>query len=178
MEFSFDEIFAARASLTNDLVNDLNKKVNPFGYIIYDVLVLDIIPDQSIRNAMNDVVATEKERIAATNRAQAEKAAKILQAEAEAKTRELEGEGIAAARRAIIEGLRKSVDDFHESVPDLDSHALLMTVLMTQYMDTIKEAATHGGNTFILPSNPSNVASMEEQMRAALLSTKPKNKPS
>jgi len=171
MEYSLDQMYSAKDEMTNDLLNKLNAKVNPFGYIVFDILVKDILPNDKVRNAMNEVVASEKERIATTNRAQAEKAARILAAEAESRTRELEGEGIANARRAIILGLRQSVDEFQQAIPGAEAGSLLTTVLMTQYMDTIKEAASRGRNTFLLPSSPAQVGAIEEQMRQALLAS-------
>jgi len=169
MEYTLDAMFAAKDELIIELLNELNAHMNPFGYIVFDVFVKDIVPDQKVRDAMNDVVAAEKTRIATTNKAQAEKAARILAAEAEAKTRELEGQGIANARRAIIRGLRTSVDDFQQAIPGAEARELLVTVLMTQYMDTLKDAASHGRNTFILPSSPAQVG-LEDQVRQALLS--------
>jgi len=175
MEYTLDAMFAAKDELVIELLNELNEKVNTFGYIVYDVLVKDISPSVSVRNAMNDVVASEKARIAQTNRAQAQKQARILAAEAEAKTRELEGEGVAAARKAIIKGLKQSVDDFQQDIPDAEARDLLLTVLMTQYLDTLKEAASKGKNNFIFPANPTGQmgSSVEEQMRSALLTTLP-----
>jgi len=171
MEYSLDDMYSAKDEMTNDLLNKLNAKVNPFGYIVFDILVKDILPNTKVRNAMNEVVASEKEKIATVNRAQADKAAKILAAEAEARTRELEGEGIANARRAIILGLRQSVDEFQQAIPGAEAGSLLTTVLMTQYMDTIKEAASKGRNTFLLPSSPAQVGAIEDQMRQALLAS-------
>jgi len=170
MEYTLDAMYAAEDELTMELLNELNTKVNPYGYIVFDVLVKDIAPNARVKDAMNDVVSSEKARIAATNRAQAEKSARILAAEAESKTRELEGQGVANARRAIIQGLRKSVDDFQQAIPGAEARELLVTVLMTQYMDTIKEAASKGRNTFILPSSPGPVSATEDQMRQAILS--------
>jgi len=171
MEYTLDGMFEAQDELTIDLLNNLNTKVNPFGYIVHDTIVTAIIPNAKVIEAMNDVVASEKARLAVTNRAQAEKAARILAAEAEAKTRELEGQGVANARRAIIQGLRKSVDDFQQAIPGAEARELLVTVLMTQYMDTIKEAASKGRNTFILPSNPTAGPTAEDELRQAILST-------
>jgi len=171
MEYTLDSMFAAGAELVTELLNELNQKMNAYGYIVFDVLVKDISPSANIRAAMNDVVASEKARIAATNRAQAQKQARILAAEGEAKTRELEGAGVAAARRAIIGGLRQSVGDFQKDIPDAEPRDLLLTVLMTQYLDTLKEAASKGRNQFILPSSPGNGQDMEAQMRSALLSS-------
>jgi len=169
MLYTLDNMYAAKDGMTNELLNEINIKMNPYGYIVYDILVKDILPNSKVRDAMNDVVASEKEKIATVNRAQADKAAKILSAEAEARTRELEGEGIAAARRAIVEGLRESVEEFQEAIKDTDARELLNVVLMTQYMDTIKEAASKSRNTFILPSSPAQVAAIESQMRQALI---------
>jgi len=169
MLFTLDEMYAAKDGMTNELLNELNARMNPYGHIIYDILVKDILPNTKVRDAMNDVVASEKEKIATINKALADKAAKILAAEAEARTRELEGEGIAAARRAIVEGLRQSVDEFQEAIQDTDARELLTVVMMTQYMDTLKEAASKSRNTFILPSSPAQVATIEEQMRVALI---------
>jgi len=172
MEYSLDNMFAAKDELVVELLNELNQKVNPFGYVVYDVFVKDILPsDPKVRAAMNEVVASEKAKIATTNRAQAQKQARILAAEAEAKTRELEGAGIAAARRAIIGGLKTSVDEFQKDIPDAEPRDLLLTVLMTQYLDTLKEAASKGRNTFILPSSPGQVGELEEQMRSAILTS-------
>jgi len=171
MSYTLDEIFAAKNDMTHELQHMLNSKMNPFGYIICNILVLDIDPDEKVKQAMNDIIASEKEKRAQQSRAEAEKITKILNAEAEAKTRELAGEGIANARKAIINGLQSSVESFQQALPGSQPSDVLVTVLMTQYMDTIKEAASTGQNTFILPSSPGQVSSIEDQMRSALLTT-------
>jgi len=172
MSYTLDEMFAAKNDMTLELQEMLNERMNPFGYIICNVLVLDIDPDAQVKQAMNDIVASEKEKRAQQARAEADKITKILNAEAEAKTRELAGEGIANARKAIINGLQSSVESFQQALGD-NCHAsdVLVTVLMTQYMDTIKEAASSGHNTFILPSSPGQSQTMEDQFRSALLTT-------
>lgn len=171
MSYTLDEIFAAKNDMTHELQQMLNNKMNPFGYIICNILVLDIDPDKKVKEAMNDIIASEKEKRAQQARAEADKITKILNAEAEAKTRELAGEGIANARKAIINGLQSSVESFQQALPGAQPSDVLVTVLMTQYMDTIKEAAGSGQNTFILPSSPGQSSNMEDQLRNALLST-------
>jgi len=171
MSYTLDEIFAAKNDMTHELQQMLNNKMNPFGYIIVNILVLDIEPDAKVKQAMNDIIASEKEKRAQQARAEADKITTILNAEAEAKTRELAGEGIANARKAIINGLQSSVENFQHALPGSQPSDILVTVLMTQYMDTIKEAAASGHNTFILPASPGQASSIEDQMRNALLST-------
>jgi len=174
MSYTLDELFAAKNDLTHELQALLNEKMNPFGYIICNILVLDIDPDKKVKEAMNDIIASEKEKKAQQARAEADKITKILNAEAEAKTRELAGEGIANARKAIINGLQSSVNSFQHALPGAQPSDVLVTVLMTQYMDTLKEAASNSGNTFILPSTSSGSYSMEDQFRNAMLSTQRK----
>jgi len=172
MSYTLDEMFAAKNDMTAELQEMLNERMNPFGYIICNVLVLDIDPDAQVKQAMNDIVASEKEKRAQQARAEADKITKILNAEAEARTRELAGEGIANARKAIINGLQSSVGSFQQALGDsCHSSDVLVTVLMTQYMDTIKEAASNGHNTFILPSSPGQSQTMEDQFRNAILTT-------
>jgi len=171
MSYTLDEIFAAKNDMTHELQQMLNNKMNPFGYIICNILVLDIDPDIKVKEAMNDIIASEKEKRAQQARAEADKITKILNAEAEARTRELAGEGIANARKAIITGLQSSVESFQQALPGAQPSDVLVTVLMTQYMDTIKEAASTGQNTFILPSSPSQMNTMEDQFRTAILTT-------
>jgi len=171
MSYTLDEIFAAKNDMTHELQQILNNKMNPFGYIIVNILVLDIEPDPKVKQAMNDIIASEKEKRAQQARAEADKITTILNAEAESKTRELAGEGIANARKAIINGLQSSVENFQTALPGSQPSDILVTVLMTQYMDTIKEAAGNGQNTFILPSSPGSYNSIEDQMRTAILTT-------
>jgi len=174
MEYTLDEMFAAKNDMTYELQGMLNEKMNPYGYIIKNILVIDIDPDQKVKQAMNDIIACEKEKRAQQSRAEAEKITKILAAEAEAKTRELAGEGIANARKAIVSGLQESVENFQQAIPNTDPSQIMVTVLMTQYLDTIKEAAANGRNTFIMPSSPSQVSSLEDQLRMSILSVREK----
>jgi regulator of protease activity HflC (stomatin/prohibitin superfamily) len=173
MEYTLDDMYATRENMTAHLKEEINGKMNQYGYVIHNILVMDIIPAIEVVKAMNDVVATQKERIAQTNRAEAEKITRIMAAEAEAKTRELQGVGIAAERRKIIEGMQQSVEDFHKALPDSNPHELVNLILMTQYLDTLKTAAGNSHNTFILPATPAHVNSIGEQIREALLSTPP-----
>lgn len=172
VKYTMDELFLAKEEITNTIRRLLNKKMNQYGFVIKKIIICDIDPEAKVKAAMNDIVASEKEKVAQQKRAEAEKITKILTAEADAKTRELAGQGVAAARKAIIQGLKESVEDFTSAVPGATSTSVMSTVLMTQYMDTIKEVGLHSArNTFILPSSPAHVSTVEEQMRAAILST-------
>ena len=66
---------------------------------------------------MNEINAAQRLRIAATEKGEAERILRVKSAEAEAQSKALQGRGIADQSRAIVEGLRESVDEFQKSVP-------------------------------------------------------------
>jgi len=169
MNYTLDEMFAAKNDMTHELQYLLNEKMNPYGYIISDILVIDIDPDKKVKEAMNDIIASEKEKRAQQSRAEASKITTILAAEAEARSRELAGVGIANARKAVIAGLQESVEHFKEAIPDTNPNQIMDIVLMTQYLDTIKEAVVNGRNTLILPSSPAQISIMEEELKRLII---------
>jgi hypothetical protein len=56
--------------------------------------------------------------------------------------------------QAIINGLRESVKDFHDSVEDIGSREVMEMMLITQYFDTLRDLGAHGkGSTVFVPHN-------------------------
>ena len=92
---------------------------------------------------MNDINAAQREREATVSRAETNKLLLVKQAEAEAESKRLQGEGIANQRKAIIAGLKDSVEDFAKTVPGSTPQDVMQLVLMTQYFDTLKEIAAN-----------------------------------
>ena len=78
-------------------------------------------------------------RVAANEKAEAEKIIQIKRAEGEAESKYLSGVGIARQRQAIVDGLRDSVLGFSVNVPGTTAKDVLDMVLITQYFDTMKE---------------------------------------
>lgn len=83
---------------------------------------------------MNQINAAQRMRVAATDKAEAEKILVVKAAEADAESKYLSGVGIARQRKAIIEGLRESVVLFSDQVPDTRPKDVMDIVLMTQYV--------------------------------------------
>lgn len=77
-------------------------------------------------------------RIAANEKAEAEKVLQIKKAEGEAESKYLSGLGVARQRQAIVDGLRGSVLSFSENVPGTLPKDVMDMVLVTQYFDTMK----------------------------------------
>jgi hypothetical protein len=127
-------------------------------------------PDERVKEAMNEINAAQRMRVAATEKGEADRILKVKAAEAEAQSKALQGRGIADQRRAIVDGLRESVDDFQKAVPGATAQDVMNLVLMTQYFDTLKEVGQASAtNTILLPHSPGALSDVAAQMRNALI---------
>jgi regulator of protease activity HflC (stomatin/prohibitin superfamily) len=150
--------------------NSLDESMREFGYSIVKSLITDIVPDTKVRAAMNDINAAAREREATVSRAETEKLLLVKKAEAEAESKRLQGEGVANQRRAIVEGLRDSVQKFSASVEGASAQDAMAMVLLTQYFDMMRDVA--GGNrsnTVMMPHTPNALADLFAQFRNAIV---------
>ncbi len=116
---------------------------------------------------MNDINAAQREQEAAKARGEAEKILKVKAAEAESESKALQGQGVAKQRKAIIDGLKESIDDFTKTVPGSDPGDVMKTVLLTQYFDTLREIGSTGkSTTILLPNSPGSVGDFMTQLVA------------
>jgi regulator of protease activity HflC (stomatin/prohibitin superfamily) len=169
-KMTLDETFDQQAQIAIDVKNNLDQSMHEFGYSIVKSLITDIVPDQKVKAAMNDINAAAREREATVSRAETEKLLLVKKAEAEAESKRLQGEGIANQRKAIIAGLRESVESFSASVEGTTAKDAVALVLMTQYFDMMKEvAATNRSNTVLMPHSPSTVGDLFAQIRDAVV---------
>jgi hypothetical protein len=82
----------------------------------------------------------------------------------------LNGEGIAHQRRAIVDGLRESIAAFTDKIGGVNERDVLNLVLLTQYLDTIKEVGMSSGSKVILmPHSPAGMSEVSEQIRTAII---------
>src|SRR6266700_4354767 len=135
---TLDEVFATQSSIAAAVKQELDADMALFGYEIVNVLVTDIVPDAKVKSAMNDINAAQREQVAANARGEAEKILVVKRAEAEAESKALQGQGIANQRKAIIEGLQTSVEQFQKAVEGATSNQVMQLVMVTQYFDTLK----------------------------------------
>ena len=109
-------------------------------------------------------------RVAASEKAEAEKILQIKKAEGEAESKYLAGVGIARQRQAIVDGLRDSVLAFSENVPGTTAKDIMDMVLVTQYFDTMKEiGASSKSSSVFIPHGPGAVKDVAAQIRDGLL---------
>jgi regulator of protease activity HflC (stomatin/prohibitin superfamily) len=169
-KMKLDDTFLNQADIATDLRDNLDGSMKEYGYSIVKVLISDIVPDQKVKAAMNDINAAQREREATVSRAETNKMLLVKQAEAEAESKRLQGEGIANQRKAIISGLKDSVEDFAQAVRGSTPQDVMQLVLMTQYFDTLKEiAANDHTNAILIPHTPNTLTDLFGQIRNALV---------
>jgi regulator of protease activity HflC (stomatin/prohibitin superfamily) len=169
-KMNLDDAFLQQSDIAIAIKEGLDDVMRTYGYAIDQALVTDIEPDEKVKAAMNDINAAQREQVAASARGEAEKILKVKQAEAEAQSKALQGQGIANQRKAIIEGLKDSVEAFSKAVEGSTPKDVMMLVLVTQYLDTMKEiGANDRSNTILLSHSPAAVSDLFRQMQDAVM---------
>src|SRR5580698_8005174 len=167
---TLDDVFASQASIALAVKQELDADMAAFGYESVNVLVTDIVPDAKVKSAMNDINAAQREQVAATARGEADKILVVKKAEAEAESKALQGQGIANQRRAIVEGLQSSIEQFQKAVEGTTSRDVMQLVLVTQYFDTLKSIGeSDKTNTLFLSHSPSAVKEVSDQILESML---------
>jgi regulator of protease activity HflC (stomatin/prohibitin superfamily) len=167
---TLDEVFASQSGIAAAVKQELDADMATFGFEIVNVLVTDIVPDAKVKSAMNDINAAQREQVAANARGEAEKILVVKKAEAEAESKALQGQGIANQRKAIIEGLRGSIEQFRSAVTDATTAEVMQLVMVTQYFDTIKSIGElDKTNTLFLSHSPGAVRDISDQIMQSML---------
>ena len=167
---TLDEVFASQSSIAAAVKQELDADMTGFGYEIVNVLVTDIVPDAKVKSAMNDINAAQREQVAANARGEAEKILVVKKAEAEAESKALQGQGIANQRKAIIEGLQVSIEQFQKVVEGASAREVMQLVMVTQYFDTLKSIGeSDRTNTLFLAHSPGAVKDVSELILQSMI---------
>ena len=167
---TLDEVFASQSSIAAAVKQELDADMSAFGYEIVNVLVTDIVPDSKVKSAMNDINAAQREQVAASARGEADKILVVKKAEAEAESKALQGQGIANQRKAIVEGLQVSIEQFQKVVEGASPKDVMQLVLVTQYFDTLKAIGeSDKTNTLFLSHSASSVKEVSDQILESML---------
>lgn len=174
-KINLDDLFEKKDEIAVAVKDELNETMTGFGFKILNALVTDIEPDQKVKDSMNEINAAQRLRVAATEKGEAERILKVKSAEADAQSKALQGKGIADQRRAIIEGLRESVEEFSSSIKSSTAQEIMNLVLMTQYFDTLKEIGQNS-NTILIPHSPGGMNDISNELRNAMIQANEINK--
>lgn len=119
--------------------------------------------------------ASQRLREAASYKADGEKILLVKAAEADSESKYLVGVGVAKQRKAIMDGLRGSVNEFATQVHGAGAKDVMDLLLLTQYFDTLKDIGVRSagpqgpGKTLFLPHGPSAVADMRKDLSTGFM---------
>ncbi|WP_342261807.1 SPFH domain-containing protein [Alphaproteobacteria bacterium endosymbiont of Tiliacea citrago] len=151
-KLTIDNLFEEKDQIAQSVKNSLDHVMHDFGIEIIKTLITHIDPAQKVKAAMNEINAAERERKAAQHRAEAEKLVIIKAAEAQKESRILQGEGVAGQRKAIIHGLRESLNELKISSDpnsNITEQEAINLLLVNQYFDTLKDIGAHSKSNAI-----------------------------
>jgi len=146
-KMKLDDLFESRDKIVDTVKERLVKQMAEYGYIIHQVLIVGVYPDGKVKQAMNDINASQRMRMAAQDQAEAAKILQVKAAEADAESKLLIGQGIALQRNAISNGMRDSLG----GEAGLSSDRVQELLLMTQYFDCLEKLSAGGARTVFMP---------------------------
>lgn len=114
-KLDLDEAYGSLHQVGLALQGELTEKIGEYGYVIKDTNVIDVEPAPEVKDAMNQVNASERKRQAQILTAEGNKQAAILDAEAERDARRLRGEGIAQEGDEIAKGMKERIDKLKDA---------------------------------------------------------------
>ncbi|KAF8008688.1 hypothetical protein BT93_K2371 [Corymbia citriodora subsp. variegata] len=167
---TLDELFEQKGEVAKAVLEELDKVMGAYGYSLEHVLMVDIIPDPSVRRAMNEINAAQRLQLASVYKGEAEKVLLVKKAEAEAEAKYLGGIGVARQRQAITDGLRENILNFSHKVEGTSSKEVMDLIMITQYFDTIKDLGNSSNNTTVfIPHGPGHVRDIGDQIRNGMM---------
>lgn len=163
-----EELLEKREEIAAYLFEHLSEQFMKWGIVLHGFQVMDIVFPTVITDAMSKVVASQRLREAALNESEASKVRVVKEAEAEKESRILLGEGVAGERQAIIDGLKRSIDDM-KGIPGLNTHEVMNLIVMSQYFDTVKAIGmSQNAKVMFMDPAPEGANNMLQQLTAAL----------
>lgn len=165
-KMKLDDVFVKKDDIAIAVKAELQEAMLEYGYDIIKTLVTDIDPDQQVKNAMNRINASEREKIAAQFEGDAARILIVEKAKAEAESKRLQGQGIADQRREIARGLEESVEVLNKV--GINSQEASALIVVTQHYDTLQSIGEETNtNLILLPNSPQAGSDMLNNMVAS-----------
>ncbi|CAM3420214.1 SPFH domain-containing protein [Zobellia roscoffensis] len=165
-KMKLDDVFVKKDDIAIAVKSELQEAMLDYGYDIIKTLVTDIDPDAQVKEAMNRINASEREKIAAQFEGDAARILIVEKAKAEAESKRLQGQGIADQRREIARGLEESVEVLNKV--GINSQEASALIVVTQHYDTLQSIGEETNtNLILLPNSPQAGSDMLNNMVAS-----------
>ena len=161
-----DDVFIKKDDIAIAVKGEIQEAMTEYGFQIIKTLVTDIDPDAQVKESMNRINASEREKVAAQFEGEAQKILIVEKAKAEAESKRLQGQGIADQRREIARGLEDSVKVLNGV--DINSQEASALIVVTQHYDTLQSVgAEANSNLILMPNSPQAGSEMLNNMVAS-----------
>ena len=169
-KMKLDDVFERKDDVAKAIKSELEEAMSDYGYGIVKALVTDIDPAQEVKQAMNRINASEREKTAAEYEGEAERIRIVAKATAEAESKRLQGQGIADQRREIAKGLEESVEVLNKV--GINSQEASALIVVTQHYDTLQAMGENvNSNLIMMPNAPSAASDMLTNMTASFVAS-------
>ena len=161
-----DDVFEKKDDVAIAVKTELNDAMVNYGFDIIKTLVTDIDPDSQVKDSMNRINASEREKVAAQFEGDAPRILIVERAKAEAESKRLQGQGIADQRREIARGLEDSVKVLNGV--NINSQEASALIVVTQHYDTLQSVGSaSNSNLILMPNSPQAGSEMLNNMVAS-----------
>jgi len=165
-KMKLDDVFVRKDDIAIAVKSELQEAMLDYGYDIIKTLVTDIDPDAQVKEAMNRINASERQKTAAQFEGDAARILIVEKAKAEAESKRLQGQGIADQRREIARGLEESVEVLNKV--GINSQEASALIVVTQHYDTLQSIGEETNtNLILLPNSPQAGSDMLNNMVAS-----------
>jgi regulator of protease activity HflC (stomatin/prohibitin superfamily) len=172
-KMELDKTFEERDLLNTNIVSAINDAAGPWGIQVLRYEIKDIVPPQSVMEAMEaqmkaervkraQILESEGDRQAAINRAEGEKASVVLAAEADKEEQVLRAEGEAKAIVAVATAQAEALRQVGEAAATEEGQKAIQLDLATKAIEA-KHAIAKESSVVLLPDSSTEAASVVAQ---------------
>jgi regulator of protease activity HflC (stomatin/prohibitin superfamily) len=169
-KIELDRTFEERGSINASIVTELDKASEPWGVKVLRYEIKNITPPSDVLTAMEKQMRAEREkralilesegrRDAAINQAEGEKQKVIKESEASRQQQINEAQGEAEAILAVARATAEGLATVGEALQGAGGRDAMQLRIAEQYIGEFGKLAKEG-NTFVVPSNLSDIASI------------------
>ncbi len=169
-KLELDRTFEERDTINSEIVNAVDKASDPWGVKVTRYEVKNIIPPQSIKDAMEKQMRAEREKRAVVAQSEGERQAKInvsegdkqeliKRSEGEKQRRINEALGRAAEIERVAEATAKGIREIASAINEKGGQDAVNLRVAEQYIKEFGNLA-RTNNSLIIPSNLSDMAGM------------------
>ncbi|KPA82903.1 hypothetical protein ABB37_02659 [Leptomonas pyrrhocoris] len=152
-KYTLDELFLMSDDIKKVVSAELTEKLQSFGFSLESTLLTRIEPSKSVKLAISQTQINAYRRTAAEHESELNKILAVKAAEADFEEKRLSGMGLAEERKAIMKGLKTSIESFVNTVPNMSAKDVMNLLLLNQYFDAMKEVGSGRANRLIVMPN-------------------------